>query len=149
MSDQDASGRGFSLLKCCANREDRIFRVKHYTLITNLFLTFGYAMEFLSNLDCFYIKVDVGFKASNVVYDSPTFGLGLWTFEDPYDSGFCASSLEKENISDMTYTYAFYSSVWSNGDSAWTASRIMALMGICFGIVAMVRSIMEIGFLML
>ncbi len=130
------------MIRCCRSekKESCTFRMTHYVLVTNIFLTFGFALSLLSSMDCFFLKVDVGFKPVNAVYDTSMFGIGLWTFEDPNNLGYCSSNIRKANISDMSFTYSLYSRNWSNGDSAWTGSRIMCSIGTSFGIVALVSS---------
>jgi hypothetical protein len=109
------------------------FRVKNNRYLTAIFLTIGYTLSFLSDLDCFFVEVDVGFTPNNTYYDTSQFGIGLWSFEDPDNRGLCITPMFVNRIGRLTKTDHLYAQVWSNGDLYWTIARITASLGLILG----------------
>jgi hypothetical protein len=115
------------------------FRFKNNRIITAFFLTAGFTLSFLSNLDCFFVEVDVGFTPSNSYFKTSKLGIGLWTFEDPDVRGQCiAPLLLKGSDGDLTKGDQLYAQLWTNGDVPWGIARIVASCGLCIGFAAMV-----------
>ncbi len=119
------------------------FRVKHNQLVTALLLTLGFTLSFLSDLDCFFVKVDIGSAPHNSYFaniaEPYVVGFGLWSFEDPDDRGRCITPIFVEEIGGLTESDQLYAQAWSNGDIYWTIARIIAACGLCVGFSAMVR----------
>lgn len=114
------------------------FRFRHNRCIVALFLTCGFTLSFLSDLDCFFVQVDLDSAADNAVYDSLTFGIGLWSFEDPDVRGKCISPGSVKEIGSLTSQDELYSSFWINGDAYWSAARIVAVVGLAVGFATLV-----------
>jgi len=111
--------------------------VKHNPLVTALFLTLGFTLSFLSDLDCFFIEVDIGSVPHNSFFSTPSLGFGLWSFEDPEVRGRCITPLFVESIGGLTTSDQLYANAWSNGDIYWTIARIISACGLCVGFSAM------------
>lgn len=113
-------------------------RFKNNSFITALLLTLGFTFSFLSDLDCFLVEVDVGFVPKNSFYKTSTFGIGLWTFEDPDIRGRCITPTSVAEVGSLTSNDKLYTNIWINEDAMWSASRITAVIGLIFGFIAMV-----------
>jgi len=94
----------------------------------------GLIFSISSCIDCRFVLVDVGFEPDNAIYRSKEFGLGLWTMEDPTDSEKCLMIDMSRRIGSITKGDNYYSSSLLNGDSIWGAARIMAMIGLVFGV---------------
>jgi len=102
--------------------------------ILALLITVALGLSIVSSLDCRYIIVDLGFIPQR--YFDDTLAFGLWAYSAP--GGRCLSYSESRQIGlfsegDMTYT-----SLLMNGDINWTIARILALVGVAFGSIALV-----------
>ena len=102
--------------------------------ILALLITVALGLSIVSSLDCRYIIVDLGFTPQRYFDDKLAFG--LWAYSAP--GGRCLSYSESRQIGlfseeDMTYT-----SLLMNGDINWTIARILALVGVAFGSIALV-----------
>lgn len=124
-----------SSIKCECNCN---IRFKNNPFITALFLTIGFTLAFLADLDCLLVEVDVGFVPKNSFFKTSKFGIGLWTFEDPDVRGRCITPIFVTEIGGLTNTDQLYSNVWINNDAIWSAARIVASVGLFFGFTAMV-----------
>ena len=115
------------------------FRFKNNRCITAFFLTLGFTLSFLSDLDCLLVRVDIGFVPNNSFFDGTSIGIGLWTFEDPDDFGSCITPISVSDIGGLTNSDRLYSSMFANGDVFWTTARILASIGLFVGFLSMVR----------
>ncbi len=114
-------------------------RLRNNSFITALLLTIGFTLSFLSSLDCFFVEVDVGFVPHNSFYKNSTFGIGLWTFEDPDARGRCITPMHVSEVGGLTNADTLYKNIWMNEDIIWSSARIIASIGLFFGFTSMVR----------
>lgn len=114
------------------------FRFKNKRYITTFLLTFGFTLSLLSDLDCSFVRVDVGFVPNNSIFDTSVFGVGFWSFEDPTARGQCIFPHFANEFWGLTVTDTLYRNIWLNGDIFLTLSRILATIGLFSGFVAMV-----------
>ena len=115
---------------CCCGR----IILGWHPRILALLITAALGLSIVSSLDCRYITVDLGFTPQS--YFDDTLAFGLWAYSAP--GGRCLSYSESRQIGlfsegDMTYT-----SLLMNGDINWTIARILALVGVAFGSIALV-----------
>mmetsp|Transcript_13975 Transcript_13975/g.16984 ORF Transcript_13975/g.16984 Transcript_13975/m.16984 type:complete len:402 (+) Transcript_13975:171-1376(+) len=111
---------------------------KHNRYLTTFLLTSAFILSLISDVDCFFVIVDVGFEPMNSHYNSTTFGIGLWTVEDPEKRGICAMPMFSDELNGMTHSDNSYSSLWINGDVSLFVSRIISSCGVAVGFASMV-----------
>lgn len=109
------------------------FRFKHNRFIIAIFLTCGFTLSFLSDLDCFFVRVDLDSVPDDALFDTTTFGIGLWSFEDPDERSKCISPGALNTKGSITPDDQLYSRIWLNGDAYWSAARIIAVVGLVVG----------------
>jgi len=109
------------------------FRFRYRGCIPAIFITLAFTLSFLSCLDCFFVRVDVGFAPDNSYFEKTTFGLGLWTFENPLVSGKCINPAFVTNVGGITIDDELYASFFSNGDPGWGIARLLAALGLLTG----------------
>lgn len=80
----------------------------------------------------------MGFVPNNSFFKTQNFGFGLWTFEDPDMRGRCITPVYVTEIGGLTNNDRLYKHIWLNGDLVWSSARIIASIGLFFGVVAMV-----------
>ena len=107
------------------------------------FLVVAFVLSALSSLDCVYIRVDVGFPPQNIPKETTrsTFGIGIWTFEDSDNEGFCIDSIFQWNESSrLTEDDDIYTSFFLVGDLSFTCIRFLAVLGVACGIILSVST---------
>ena len=103
-------------------------------------LAVAFVLSILSSLDCKFVEVDVGFSPTNTFFDtsSTTFGIGLWTMEDPMNPGLCLMPLSKKQYGSLTKEDDIYDSFFVTSDVFITTARFLAMFGIIFGLIDLV-----------
>ncbi len=103
-------------------------------------LATAFILSILSSLDCVFLKADVGFVPMNMNRDTmgrKSFGLGIWSIEDPENEGFCIVPIfqgSEEDDRDLTKDDNIYSSFLVAEDDAITIVRFMVLFGLLIGV---------------
>lgn len=107
----------------------------HPKILTFL-LTAGLGLSIMSSLDCKFLEVELGFVPEN--YYDESMGFGLWTYAAP--GGRCLSYEESRRTGGFSDGDSVYSSLFINNDTNWSISRILGVVGIVFGSIALVSS---------
>lgn len=114
-------------------------------------LAIAFVLSTLSSLDCKFVEVDVGFSPTNTdffeISSSTTFGIGLWTMEDPISTGSCLIPLLTPQYGSLTKEDDIYDSFFVSDDVFYTTARFLAMFGIIFGLIDLVSC--ELPFLRL
>lgn len=108
------------------------------------FLAGAFILSLLSDLDCIFIRVDVGFVPVNIPEDdfnsSSVFGLGIWSFEDPKSAQVCVfpNFDGKDNHQGLTEDDHVYDNFLVAGDAFFTTIRIFAMFSMLVGLALVV-----------
>ena len=112
------------------------------------FLAIAFIFSILSSLDCAFVIVDVGFSPVNIPdqeNNASTFGLGIWTKEDPSSKGFCVMPMFLNSGQSLTTQDDIYNS-FVVSDTIFSAVRFIAMFGFLFGLLDLVSIIHEMSF---
>lgn len=90
----------------------------------------------MSALDCKFLEVELGFIPEN--YYNDNMGFGLWSYAAP--GGRCLSYSESREPGGFLDGDNAYSNLFINNDTSWSISRILAVIGVVFGSIALVSS---------
>lgn len=104
-----------------------------YPKILAFFILAALGLSVMSSLDCQFLMADVGFVPNK--YYSDELGFGLWSYADP--GGRCMSYKDAHESGGFSDGDSIYSGIISD-DINWTISRILALVGVAFGGIALV-----------
>eukprot|EP00979_Chaetoceros_neogracilis_P007196 scaffold1521_cov271-Chaetoceros_neogracile.AAC.4 len=114
-----------------------VFRFRYRKCVVAALLTLAFMLSLLSNLDCTFVNVDVGFVPSNI-YDPSSnaseYGIGLWTIEEADSDGLCILPLYVEDNISLTTDDDLYLSFLMSSDAVFTSARFIAFIGCFFGI---------------
>mmetsp|Transcript_11470 Transcript_11470/g.17208 ORF Transcript_11470/g.17208 Transcript_11470/m.17208 type:complete len:261 (-) Transcript_11470:577-1359(-) len=114
------------------------FRFRYRKCAAATFLAIAFVLSIISNLDCTFVKVDVGFIPSNT-YDyaaeTSEYGIGLWTIEQTRSNGLCIMPMFLGDKMSLTKEDDLYASFLMSEDVVFTASRFLALFGCIFGLI--------------
>lgn len=113
----------------------RLEKYKLHSVTTGLFVAFGLILSTFSSFDCEFVKVNVGFKPDNTIYQRGKFAIGLWSMEDPTAPGMCLTIDTSRGVGSITREDRYYRSSFLNGDVIWSTARFTAFLGIFFGLV--------------
>lgn len=117
------------------------FRFRYRKCAAATFLAVAFVLSIISNLDCTFVKVDVGFIPSNT-FDSSAetseYGIGLWTIEQARSNGLCIMPVVLGDKISLTKDDDLYASFLMSEDAIFTAARFLALFGCMFGLVDLV-----------
>lgn len=107
-----------------------------------LLSTAAFLCSLLSSLDCEFLSIDVGFGPANSIFigEEDPIGVGLWSFQSPIKPQECLLYSVAKTKS-VTFEDESYSTSFLNGDRNWGGARISALLGLIFGIFAVVSII--------
>eukprot|EP00571_Detonula_confervacea_P010636 CAMPEP_0172307718 /NCGR_PEP_ID=MMETSP1058-20130122/8511_1 /TAXON_ID=83371 /ORGANISM="Detonula confervacea, Strain CCMP 353" /LENGTH=315 /DNA_ID=CAMNT_0013019957 /DNA_START=101 /DNA_END=1048 /DNA_ORIENTATION=- len=94
------------------------------------FITAGLGLSIMSSLDCKFLEVDLSFIPQN--YYSDSLGFGLWTYAAP--DGRCLTYTESRQSGGFSDGANIYSNLFINNDINWSISRVLAVVGIIFGL---------------
>ena len=111
---------------------------KSYRVTLGIGMTAALFFSIFSSIDCKFLRIDVGFTPDNAIYQSKEFGLGLWSMEDPTAPGKCLMLDVSRRLGSVTREDHYYTSSFFNGDIIWGTARIIALSGICVGMIDLV-----------
>jgi hypothetical protein len=118
-----------------------VFRFRYRKCVVAALLTLAFMLSLLSNLDCTFVNVDVGFVPSNI-YDPSSnaseYGIGLWTIEEADSDGLCILPLYVEDNISLTTDDDLYLSFLMSSDDVFTSARFIAFIGCFFGITVVV-----------
>ena len=103
--------------------------------ILTFFITASLGLSIMSSLDCQFLVMDLGFVP--VHYYSDELGFGLWSYAAP--GGRCLTYKESRQAAGGIFDGDnIYSNVLMNNDTNWSIARIIAIVGIIFGAIALV-----------
>lgn len=118
-----------------------VCRFRYRKCAAAVFLALAFVLSLLSNLDCTFVIVDVGFVPSNA-YDSSSnaseYGIGLWSIEKADSGGLCILPLYTRDDISLTKEDDLYLSYLMSTDALLTSARFLALCGCFFGIIDVV-----------
>lgn len=100
-------------------------------------LAFSFVLSALSNLDCQFVIVDIGFEPQNIYNEEPKFsttGIGIWTIEDVDRKGNCIAPMFSKSYGSLTSKDDLYTSALLTSDRIFTAMRFLALFGMLFAL---------------
>ena len=120
---------------CCLPADDAC-RFGWYPKTLAFFITAAVGLSVMSSLDCQFLTADLGFVPQN--YYKNELGFGMWSFAAP--GGRCMSYKEAHDSGGFSEGDDIYSGIINN-DINWSISRILAMVGIFFGGIALVSRI--------
>jgi len=126
-------------------RSSRMKSCKLHKIPIGIVVIIALFLSIFSCADCKFVRVNVGFTPDNTIYRSEEFGLGLWSMEDPNAPEKCLMLDVSRTLGSVTRGDRYYSSSFFNGDIIWGTARIIALSGIFFGLVDVVRKRRLVG----
>ena len=113
-------------MECC--------RFNWHPRILAFFITAALGLSIVSSLDCKFLMIDLGFVPQD--YHSNNLGFGLWAHTAP--GGRCLSYSESRQSGVFSEEDTTYTSLFMNGDTNWSISRVLAIVGVVFGTISLV-----------
>lgn len=105
----------------------------------------AWTFSMLSNFDCRFTKVNVGFHPANSALETSEFGVGLWTFENVENR--CVEYSTARYAGSVVGRGTHYRNWFMNNDTSWCMSRLSAFVSLISGLVAIISLCMEQFFL--
>lgn len=114
----------------------------HSKYVVGILLSLSFVLSALSDLDCEFTLVDVGFSPENTEYnmDGGIIGFGLWTLEDLDSDGFCLMPVFLIGNDSLTYDDDMYNTFFTGNDAVFSSVRILSLIGALIALVNLVLS---------
>eukprot|EP00578_Thalassiosira_sp_NH16_P003206 CAMPEP_0181133634 /NCGR_PEP_ID=MMETSP1071-20121207/31631_1 /TAXON_ID=35127 /ORGANISM="Thalassiosira sp., Strain NH16" /LENGTH=323 /DNA_ID=CAMNT_0023220043 /DNA_START=98 /DNA_END=1069 /DNA_ORIENTATION=- len=104
--------------------------------VLSFFITAALALSIISSLDCKFLVVELGFIPKN--YYGDDMGFGMWTYAAP--GGRCLTYTESRESGGFSDGDSMYTNLFMNNDINWSISRILAVVGLAFGSIALISS---------
>lgn len=101
--------------------------------LLTVLLMLAFVLSIASSLYCEFLSVRLGFVPQG--YTNNKVGVSFWSFQG--QDGKCKSFQEAYKLGGFSIGDTSYSNWITNDDLAWTISRIMAMVGVAFGVVAL------------
>lgn len=120
---------------CCGKPNDstELCRFAWRPRLLAVLLMLAFALSIASSLYCDFLSVRLGFVPQG--YTNNQVGVSFWSFQG--QDGKCKSFQESYKLGGFSIGDTSYSNWITNDDLAWTISRIMAMVGVAFGVVAL------------
>jgi hypothetical protein len=101
--------------------------------LLTVLLMLAFLLSIASSLYCEFLSVRLGFVPQG--YTNNEVGVSFWSFQG--QDGKCKSFQEAYKLGGFSIGDTSYSNWITNDDLAWTISRVMAMVGVAFGVVAL------------
>lgn len=102
--------------------------------LLSVLLTLALLLSIAASLYCDFLSVTLGFVPQG--YSGDEVGVALWSFEGPDRR--CHSFQDAYKLGGFSIGDETYSNWIANGDMAWTIARVLAMVGVVFGTIALV-----------
>ncbi|KAL7457136.1 hypothetical protein ACHAWC_008620 [Mediolabrus comicus] len=115
------------------NNSTELCRFAWRPRLLTVLLMLAFVLSIASSLYCEFLSVRLGFVPQG--YTNNEVGVSFWSFQG--QDGKCKSFQEAYKLGGFSIGDTSYSNWITNDDLAWTISRVMAMVGVAFGVVAL------------